>query len=436
MGKSVIRNLWLCIILLVIISASLLMSTGAVYGATDVRGNDKEQADPGNEMVLYEGTFGKINKSKVLAYINKIRKEACDKGYRDPRNPSRKLTANDYVPIKWSRDLEWIAQTRAAETSLNYSHTRPSGDSCFTANHNGQRSWNEVICATLVTSADEMVLNSVDIWWSEEYNWIHNTGGVTGHYTALINPSNTYVGISSFVPSNCLMGYGAGEFSSEDGIDESVTGEYGKRLQTIEVRSSMLAIKGAQTIKVNKGATLTARLRAISKYENALDEETQEFLNYKYTPYVYLTSATDWSSNKANIASIDSAGNIRGLREGTVNVIAKHRGKSYSATVKVLDQKAHAPGKVTIKSASKGKHKITVKFKRIAKKTKGYQVRITDKYGYEYDYNVKQSGKKTLSKVVKSVPKGTYKVKIRAYNKYDGEKYYGAWSKTKAVTVK
>ena len=51
----------------------------------------------------------------ALKRINEIRKEACKQGVQDPRDPNRKLTMSDYVPVKWSSDLEYIARVRAAE---------------------------------------------------------------------------------------------------------------------------------------------------------------------------------------------------------------------------------------------------------------------------------------------------------------------------------
>ena len=56
-----------------------------------------------------------------LDRINAIRKEACEDGnVPDPRQPGRTLTSADYVPIKWSADLERIARIRAAEGGLAF----------------------------------------------------------------------------------------------------------------------------------------------------------------------------------------------------------------------------------------------------------------------------------------------------------------------------
>ena len=59
----------------------------------------------------------------ALDRINEIRKEACNEGVQDPRNPSRRLTSSDYVPIKWSSDLEYIARIRADVASVYIEHT-------------------------------------------------------------------------------------------------------------------------------------------------------------------------------------------------------------------------------------------------------------------------------------------------------------------------
>ena len=61
----------------------------------------------------------------VLDRINQIRREAYEEGVQDPQNPSRKLTMADYVPLKWSSDLEYIARIRSAEASVRKDHLRP-----------------------------------------------------------------------------------------------------------------------------------------------------------------------------------------------------------------------------------------------------------------------------------------------------------------------
>ena len=133
----------------------------------------------------------------ALKRINEIRLEACSEGVPDPRNSSRALTAADYVPIRWSADLEYIARVRAAESSLVVSHTRPNGKGCFSVQSpGGVSSYGEVLAWNFTLG----VVGGINQWYGEKSAWINRTpGAVTGHYTQMINPSNTYVGIGCFL---------------------------------------------------------------------------------------------------------------------------------------------------------------------------------------------------------------------------------------------
>lgn len=82
----------------------------------------------------------------ALDRINAIRKEACNEGIKDPRDESRNLTSSDYVPIKWSSDLEYIARIRAAEASVYRQHIRLNGYDCSAiSSPNGIVSYGEVL---------------------------------------------------------------------------------------------------------------------------------------------------------------------------------------------------------------------------------------------------------------------------------------------------
>ena len=89
-------------------------------------------AEEENALVGVEGSYA-TDVKEAIKLVNKYRLEACEKGYPDPRDPERKLKKSDYVPIKWSAELEYIARIRAAEANIYESHTRPNGKSCFTA---------------------------------------------------------------------------------------------------------------------------------------------------------------------------------------------------------------------------------------------------------------------------------------------------------------
>ena len=155
----------------------------------------------------------------ALNRINAIRKEACEEGIKDPRNESRNLTSSDYVPIKWSSDLEYIARIRAAEASVYRQHIRLNGYDAFAIySPNGVRSWGEV----LAWNTSRTFLQGIEQWYREKKDWVGNTGKVTGHYTQMIDPDNIYVGLATFINPNA--GYStttAGEFTSQGSLDYS-----------------------------------------------------------------------------------------------------------------------------------------------------------------------------------------------------------------------
>ncbi len=67
----------------------------------------------------------------ALKRINEIRKEACKQGVQDPRDPNRKLTMSDYVPVKWSSDLEYIARVRAKRSICVYGSSKTKWNDVF-----------------------------------------------------------------------------------------------------------------------------------------------------------------------------------------------------------------------------------------------------------------------------------------------------------------
>ena len=64
----------------------------------------------------------------VLDRINEIRREACEEGVTNPET-NMPLTPDDYVPLKWSNELEKIARIRASESSMTGYQERTNGNS-------------------------------------------------------------------------------------------------------------------------------------------------------------------------------------------------------------------------------------------------------------------------------------------------------------------
>ena len=165
----------LCLLSLLVI-LGLPMAKMTAEAATKVLPTDVTTAGEGNALVGVEGSYA-TDVKETIKLVNKYRLEACEKGYPDPRDPDRKLTKSDYVPIKWSSDLEYIARIRAAEANIYEDHTRPNGKSCFSiTTPNGVDSYSEVLAW-----AGSTIVNSVTMGYCEKSDRVKQTkGAITG----------------------------------------------------------------------------------------------------------------------------------------------------------------------------------------------------------------------------------------------------------------
>lgn len=100
--------------------------------------------------------------SAAVKRINQIRYEACKQGVKID---GRKLTLDDYVPIKWSAGLEKIARIRAAEASVTMYHSRLNGKSVFDFKYPGN-GW--PTSEVLAWNWSESMLMGIEQWYSEK----------------------------------------------------------------------------------------------------------------------------------------------------------------------------------------------------------------------------------------------------------------------------
>lgn len=264
----------------------------------------------------------------ALNRINAIRKEACDEGIKDPRDESRNLTSSDYVPIKWSSDLEYIARIRAAEASVYMQHIRLNGYDCFAiSSPNGIRSFGEV----LAWNNTKKFLQGIEQWYREKADWVGNTDGVTGHYTQMIDPDNIYVGLATFVNANSrYLTTTAGEFTSQKNLDYSLGTS-----QTVLDESAGPAIDNCiQTVEV-KNAKIVASMTELTGPLAAKNSIQAEFTLTGYGWKMEPLDEVSWTSSDTKTATVDGTGNITGIHEGTADITAKYGNFTATKNVQV-----------------------------------------------------------------------------------------------------
>lgn len=228
--------------------SAVLLVTGLSFGSMRVTAEDgaalpvwdTDAAQGGDETTLIgvSGTY--VNQiSEALDLINSYRKEACDNGYPDP-NTGSTLTPSDYVPMQWSEGLEYIARIRAAEASQTVAHTRTNGTRWTTlSTPGGYRSYGEC----LAWNGGSDMVQGIRQWYKEKSDYLNNTGGVTGHYTSMIAPSNHYVGMGTFCTSSGrYYNTTCAEYNGSDD-SESFTFDYTSGIQKVEVPVSAVTLQ-------------------------------------------------------------------------------------------------------------------------------------------------------------------------------------------------
>ena len=364
-------------------------AAGAVCSAAfDERSNFissyEHKADSSCINVAFEGDYNAAVK-QALDRINTFRLEACTEGVPDPRDPSRRLTKSDYVPIKWSYDLEQVARLRSAEATYYFSHGRPNGESCFSADVGlYETGWSEVIAWT-----SDMV-SGLDMFYSEKDDWVKQTGAVTGHYTSMISPSYTYVGLGCFFNK-----YGwasvCGRFSTSAGTSTKQSSSLKDCYVPVEVKKNELVSASLSFIK--GGSSLLKGETAQLELTGFLGQNGEEDMR------VLLYDAS-WKSSNTTVATVDKYGRVTAKSIGTATVTASCGGKSKSVTVNVVPSIADCT--------------VTIPYSSYTYRGRGIKPTVTVKYGSTKlvkgtDYTVSYSNNTNVGTAVITVKgKGRY----------------------------
>ncbi|WP_124059106.1 CAP domain-containing protein [Vaginisenegalia massiliensis] len=280
--------------------------------------------DAGNVLVAVEGEFYSPEVAAILTRLNEIRKEAFDLGLVDR-----------YVPIKCSKELEKMAMTRSAESSSTLNHERWTNKDIFTVDAGSNMDVNGENLAWNNNLDSSAFVEAIGQWYEEKENLISNNGGVTGHYTSIINPDYTHTGLGAF---QTVADIGGQDWTcitqlfaiSANAEDEAPVSDYGLKNQVLEADPSKLNdIKISPTsLVLDKGSSLNVQMTGNFNYQ-----EPGFVLN---TPFVFL-SGINWQVTDSSVASIDSIGKLTGLKVGNTTVSANLNGTTYMADIKVVD---------------------------------------------------------------------------------------------------
>lgn len=291
--------------------------------AQAARPADVKKAGSGNVLVYVPGSFERVSKTKILKRINEIRKEACTKHYINP-STGKKLKSSDYVAIKWSSNLEWIAQLRAAECTVYEEHTRPNGQLCFSASYKNETTWAENLAWNY-----SGLMQGIEQWYSEKKDWVkQNPYAVTGHYTSIINPEYRFIGLGSFIRSSGGWYGVSAEFSSFTNGSQTQSKLKGKTYQTMEVskkRVTQKKLSAPSSIKRKK--TQQLRVTCNVSYPGIMGGKN-------ITKGAFFKGVT-WKSSRPSVISVNGNGKITAKKAGKATITARVNGKSYKKVITV-----------------------------------------------------------------------------------------------------
>ena len=298
---------------------------------TEILDTDVSKASKGCTLYGAYGTFYS-QAQKALDQINQYRKEACEEGdVPDPRNPTRMLTPSDYVPLKWSTDLERIARIRAAEAGyafrfMDTGHMRLNGKDTFSVTSNGlSRNSEDLSYYYKMDGEDAQMREGVLLWYMEKKGWLNrediSNGTEVRHYTSIINPSYIYIGLGCFynedVPYPVTL---AGELSRKGNTDRTMLEEKHNVIQKIEVQDGFLKeteLDVEDSMKTDETVQVAARAW--------IQNESGHFSKNKRR--LYMLGIDEYVSSDPSVAGITSDGELTTHKKGVITITARSNGK-------------------------------------------------------------------------------------------------------------
>lgn len=307
--------------LLLVINFLLCGAAAPVCAADEytVREGDFPHATGGNLLMGIKGEFvtiGESEKETVLARINEIRKEACDEGVPSPAKKGALLTPSDYVPIKWSKEIELVAAMRAVESSVYLQHGRLSVIQSVWNSGYGVNTNYENVAWNFSRPTVDAIINGINQWYGEKNEWETGGSGVTGHYTSMINPNSKYIGLAGFYNSDGAFRMTVtNQISFSQGLDEGVAGVGGKVYQKTLVNPAYVT----ELIKPDDVIVFETKSSAITPYacicaETVIGKSRGEGIIYEGLEFV---------SSDESVAKIASDGTLTAVKKGSAVITVK-----------------------------------------------------------------------------------------------------------------
>lgn len=254
------------------------------------------------------------------------------------------MSEQEYLSPKWSNALERIAVQRAVEAAdYGLHHTRPNGESGFTAAYNGVTSDGEILAW-----GGGDIAHAIDAQWaSEKQDYIShlagNDTGQTGHYVQLIDPDRRWYGFGQGTSPDWGHVF-AGESSTSvpAGDSQTPTGWQGDFDVEVNVSDALLNQGVVSNLPMAMDAGATAQARATLMYLSGRYE-------FRGT----------WTSSDSSVAGVTADGQFKALRAGHATITVSGQGKRFIFPITVQSVAAEKLPVYRVYNPNSGLHHYT-----------------------------------------------------------------------------
>lgn len=273
--------------------------------------------------VQVEATYYQTDARRMGKMINDFRTSTTDAWYwnKDGTKTVYNSGSNTKLgTLTYDYDLEAIAMQRAAEIALNWAHTRPNGERCFTATSNGHCSYAENI-AIGYSSVD-----AVFTGWQEKDDAYDGQG----HRRNMLNSELKSVGVGYAVVNGvqCWVQ----EFSYFTYNTVPVTDRDGKKSVSVELLNSNLS-----SVKAVQSQSIVSTLVGGNIELPTIDTTIMLKNTWSHVGDIPVTTSYEWNIENTDVAKIED-GRIIGVSEGTTQLTTTVLDKKVVVTVNILSQ--------------------------------------------------------------------------------------------------
>lgn len=221
---------------------------------------------------------------------------------------NKQRRANGLSSLRMDVNLQKIAMQRAAECSVLFSHTRPTGNSCFEL---GEISGENIAAGT--ATADDVM----NLWMNSE-----------GHRANILGSAWQSIGVGCVVVDGSYLwtqvfssDVGSGTYAGTDASAQTFAMD--ATHDTVQIDSFGFNLRNPSTgaISLDRGKTHTLAVYA----PNA---------GWSYITTPLHSSSFTWTSSNPKVATVSSAGVVTGVGAGTCTITARSVG-GYTWTQRV-----------------------------------------------------------------------------------------------------